>query len=52
LFKNEFYITVSHQQGYSQSLLLALYLVKKYKTTVDFVGIEKSFKGLGHLIGD
>lgn len=50
LLKNETFITVSHQQAYSQALLLALFLGKQLKTKIDLVVIEKSLKGIGHLI--
>jgi len=33
-------------------LLLSLILSKEYNSTVDYVILEKSLKGIGHLIAD
>lgn len=52
MLKSESYITVSHQQVNSQSLLLALFLAKKCNTKVDLIVLEKSLKGVGHLIAE
>lgn len=45
-------LKLSHKESYSQSLLLSLILSKEYNSTVDYVILEKSLKGIGHLIAD